>query len=62
MDIQSWVDDFAQSQSREPIPVTYHVRLAPDVARALEVYAAAAKKKYETILAEAARAYLGVDA
>ena len=55
-------DDFAQSQSRETIPVTYHVQVAPELSRMLEVYAAAESKKPETIIAEALRRYLGVDA
>lgn len=68
MSIQPWdndpaiLHDLAQSQAREPIPVTYHVRLAPELARALEVYCAAAGPiRHETAIAEAVRAFLGVD-
>jgi hypothetical protein len=44
------------------VPVTYHVTLAPELSRMLEVFAAGTRQKPETILAEAIRAYLGVDA
>ena len=43
-------------------PVTYHVPLAPELVRALQALAAAQKVKPETIIAEAVRHYLGVDA
>ena len=42
-------------------PVTYHVPIAPELVRALEAFARSQGKKPETIIAEAVRAYLGVD-
>lgn len=56
--IDTWIGPVGE---RPEAPRTYHVRLAPDVARALELFARTTGKKYETILAEAARSYLGVD-
>jgi predicted transcriptional regulator len=61
MGLQGWIDEFTRSGAREPIPRTYHVMLAPELVRALEVYAATTNHKPETIIAEAVRAYLGVD-
>ena len=42
-------------------PITYHVQIAPELSRMLEVYAAAESRKPETIIAEALRHYLGAD-
>lgn len=49
-------------QATEPVraPVTYHVQIAPELVRALELYSATQNQKPETIIAEAVRAYLGV--
>lgn len=43
------------------LPVTFHVQLAPELVRMLEVFAAAANAKPETIIAESVRSYLGAD-
>ena len=56
-----WIHEFARSGAGEPIPTTYHVPLLPELSKMLEVYAAAQNVRPETILAEAARAYLGID-
>jgi hypothetical protein len=60
--LDHWLDEFVRTGAREPIPTTYHVQIAPDLARALEVFAAAQNIKPETIIAESLRHYLGVDA
>lgn len=43
-------------------PVIYHVPLAPELIRALQALAAAQRQKPETIIAEAVRHYLGMNA
>ena len=43
-------------------PPTYHVPLHPELSKQLALYAASQSMKPETIIAEAVRAYLGVDA
>jgi len=43
-------------------PIAYRVELAREIAVALERYAAQQDQKPETIIAEALRPYLGVDA
>lgn len=44
------------------LPVTYRVPLAPELVRALEAFARETRQKPETVIAEAVRHYLGVDA
>lgn len=44
------------------LPVTYHVQLAPELVRELRRFAEFFDNRPETIIAEALRAYLGVDA
>ena len=56
-----WLDEYAVSGAREPIPVTYHVQLAPELARLLEVYSDIQSVKPETAIAEAVRSFLGAD-
>lgn len=60
--LNPWLDEYSRSGAGEPIPRTYHVPLLPELARLLEVYAAAENKKPETIIAECMRSYLGADA
>lgn len=44
------------------LPVTYHVPLPPELVLALEAFAREQRKHPETIIAEALRHYLGIDA
>jgi hypothetical protein len=59
--LNPWLHEFSRSGAGEPIPATYHVPLLPELARMLEVYAAIQYIKPETAIAEALRAFLGVD-
>ena len=61
MGIATAVDRLIFDAEPSHAPVTYHVQLAPELARLLETAAIGEGHKPETIIAEAVRSYLGAD-